>query len=123
MRRAGERGISGPSALPSTRRRTDGGLSWKSIANRERWGLSAVGLVDNLGIPLTEFLPHDVTAVRHGVRFAGFGRIAADHPMQLARIYFYVRAPLLRSSLYLCCQLSPKIVSRWHLQSLPPGAV
>jgi len=94
---------------------TEVDLSWKSIANRERWGLSAVGFVDNLGISLVELLPHDVTAGRHGVRCTGFGWIAADRPVQLAGIDLYVRAPLFRRSIYLGLKLSPKIVGRWRL--------
>jgi hypothetical protein len=33
-------------------------LSWEVVADRERGGLSTVGLVDDLGIPLPKFLPH-----------------------------------------------------------------
>jgi hypothetical protein len=76
-------------------------LSWEVVADRERGGLSTVGLVDDLGIPLPKFLPHHVTAGRHGVRFADPGRITADRPVQFARIDFYMRASLFDGSVYL----------------------
>jgi hypothetical protein len=64
----------------------------------------------DLGFPLAKFLPHHVTAGRHGVRFASPGRITTHLPMQFARIDLYVRTSLFGGSVYLGLQLDPKIV-------------
>jgi hypothetical protein len=66
--------------------------------------------MDNLGVPLAKFLPHHVTAGRHGVRCASLGRITTDCPVQFARIDFYMRASLFGGSVYLGRQFRPKIV-------------